>query len=292
MKLQQLIYFHTICKYRNLSRASEELHVSQPALTAAMKALEDEFGVALFYRRSKGMEPTEAGTLLLRRADELLEHAGRVEREMKNYGREHAVLRIGVAPMNETVVFPRLFQRMRERYPGITLEMTEVGSLRSLTMLKGDALDACVISGDAALPAGLCSCELMTLPFAFCTWPDHPLAGRECVTLEEIGRYPLTLLGEGTYLTSYLLSRFADEGITPQIAMKTNQLTMIGQLIRDEVSSSVLLPGILAEDAQVVRLPIEGLRPVRIFLAWKDVSPLSYPLVCLTQAAQSLRDQR
>ena len=56
MTLIQLKYFQTICKYNNITRASAELHVSQPSLSNAVKELEREFGVSLFTRRSRGLE--------------------------------------------------------------------------------------------------------------------------------------------------------------------------------------------------------------------------------------------
>ena len=58
MTLIQLKYFQTICKYNNITRASAELHVSQPSLSNAVKELEREFGVSLFTRRSSGLELT------------------------------------------------------------------------------------------------------------------------------------------------------------------------------------------------------------------------------------------
>ena len=65
MKLLQLKYFLTICEYSNISRAADKLHVSQPSLTAAMKSLEQEFGITLFHRQSRGLILTEEGEIIL-----------------------------------------------------------------------------------------------------------------------------------------------------------------------------------------------------------------------------------
>ena len=65
MKLLQLKYFQTICKYNNITRASNELHVSQPSLSNVIRDLEEEFGVTLFQRLSKGLSLTEEGKVLL-----------------------------------------------------------------------------------------------------------------------------------------------------------------------------------------------------------------------------------
>ena len=68
MKLKQLEYFQTICKYNNITRAAEELHISQPSLSGVIRELEEEFQVPLFHRLSKGLIPTEQGTVLLEEA--------------------------------------------------------------------------------------------------------------------------------------------------------------------------------------------------------------------------------
>ena len=73
MTLIQLKYFQTICKYNNITRASAELHVSQPSLSNAVKELEREFGVSLFTRRSRGLELTPEGRYFLDEADKLLD---------------------------------------------------------------------------------------------------------------------------------------------------------------------------------------------------------------------------
>ena len=75
MTLVQLKYFQTVCKYNNITRASNELHISQPSLSNAIKDLEKEFGISLFYRFSKGLVLTEEGSLFLEETNHLLEHA-------------------------------------------------------------------------------------------------------------------------------------------------------------------------------------------------------------------------
>ena len=65
MKLIQLQYFEVICKHNSFTKASEELHVSQPTLSVAINDLEKEFGVTLFYRQRNGLRITEDGEKLL-----------------------------------------------------------------------------------------------------------------------------------------------------------------------------------------------------------------------------------
>ena len=292
LKLQQLYYFEKICKYRNITRASEELLVSQPALTSAIKSLEEEFGVELFIRRSKGMELTEAGELLLTLSVPLLEHVQNVEREMKNFGHTHAQLRLGVAPLNSTLVFPYIFQLMREQYPDISIQMIESGSPRSLALLKDNKLDACIISGHEDFPSDICSFELTQISFEFYTHADHPLAKQESITLGDLDGETLALLEDETYLTSSLTLLFRQHGISPHVIMKTNQLTAIGQLTRQGVTSTILFAGMMKDDPSLAHCPVKGLDPIPIFLVWKDSRPLPYPVSCLVKASRSFIDTK
>ncbi len=65
MNLNQLKYFYAVCTYGSLSDVSEFLHISQPSLSSAIKALENEFGIVLFQRNHKGMKLTQAGNILI-----------------------------------------------------------------------------------------------------------------------------------------------------------------------------------------------------------------------------------
>lgn len=70
MRLTQLKYFQAVCRYQNMTRAAAELHVSQPSLSNAIHELEDEFGMVLFRRKSRGIALTEQGGDLLQRSRE------------------------------------------------------------------------------------------------------------------------------------------------------------------------------------------------------------------------------
>ena len=76
MELYQLKTFVMVAAEENLTRASERLYTSQPAVSAHIKALEEELGVALFIRSKKGMQLTKEGQLLLPKALEILDSAG------------------------------------------------------------------------------------------------------------------------------------------------------------------------------------------------------------------------
>lgn len=155
MKLKQLEYFRVICKYSNITRAAEELHVSQPSLSSVIRDLEEEFQVPLFHRLSKGLVPTEQGKVLLEEAKLLLGQAEHLTARMQALVSENPVIRLGTPPMMATLIFPRLLRAFSARHPDIRVEMMEHGSLANRSLLLEGRLDAALISAAATPPRHL-----------------------------------------------------------------------------------------------------------------------------------------
>ena len=88
MDIRILRYFIAVAEEGNITKAAARLHVSQPALSTQLAALEDELGQRLFERGARGIELTEKGLVLKRRADDLVDFAERIESEMKANGGE------------------------------------------------------------------------------------------------------------------------------------------------------------------------------------------------------------
>ena len=142
MKLTQLYYFQTICKYQNITRAATELHISQPSLSNAIKELENEFGVPLFFRLSKGLALTDEGRVLLAETDKLLQQAEHLASSMNALKTAGQTIRLGVPPMLAALIFPQLLQAFHAAYPDVSLQMVENGSLTNRNLVLDGVLDA------------------------------------------------------------------------------------------------------------------------------------------------------
>jgi DNA-binding transcriptional LysR family regulator len=122
MLLSQVEGFLEVASHRNLSRAATALHVTQPALTARIQALEAELGTTLFLRGRHGMELTDAGRAFLpyaERAVGALDAGAGLLRELGRGGTGELVL--GAAPAVSTYVLPALLVRYTERFPNVRL---------------------------------------------------------------------------------------------------------------------------------------------------------------------------
>ncbi len=86
MKLNQLYYFKTVCKYNNITKAAEHLHVSQPAITHAIRELERELGIRLFKRTNKNVSLTQEGVLFFQKSSDILSELESLFDEMRDLG--------------------------------------------------------------------------------------------------------------------------------------------------------------------------------------------------------------
>ena len=154
MTLIQLKYFQTICKYNNITRASAELHVSQPSLSNAVKELEREFGVSLFTRRSRGLELTPEGRYFLDEADKLLEQAEQLTTNMKHMSTTDRTLTLGLPAMSGSLVFTDLLRTLYARSPGTHIQVMENGSLANRSKIMDHTLDAAIITRNLTAPSG------------------------------------------------------------------------------------------------------------------------------------------
>ena len=269
MKLSQLRYYEVICKYSNITRASEELHVSQPSLSGVINDLEKEFGVTLFHRQRNGLRMTDEGKRLLELSRSLTAHADAVIAEMIELGHQNNVIKLGLPPMVGSIVFPKLFPLLRERYPNVNLEITETGSLSCISMVVDGSLDAAIISGRRDIPAVLDAVEICAIPIRFYTSIENRLAALTEIDVERIGDAPLVLLPESSPVNQTVRKAYEKIGKKPNIILQTNQLTMIRNLLDNNSASTFLYEGILNPvEENIVGIPLPMDPQTQIRLVW------------------------
>ena len=115
-----------IVELGNMTRAAETLYVAQPALGMQIRQLEQDLGVSLLSRRSRGVQPTAAGTLLHTRELEILDLVERVHEEVAAYDEQVGEpIRLGLTPMLMLVIGPDIVVNLRDRVPQVFLSLVE-----------------------------------------------------------------------------------------------------------------------------------------------------------------------
>ncbi|MBX7000835.1 LysR family transcriptional regulator [Bacillus aerophilus] len=139
MTITQLYIFLKVVEEKNFTKASEILHISQPAVSHAISGLEKTLGVSLFIRdKKKGLEITEIGRKVVPYAKELIRQYESIEHEVKLFSENKAdVIHISGFPSITSVYMPKLISHFKEHYPSIQLSFTE-GSVNKIKELVTD----------------------------------------------------------------------------------------------------------------------------------------------------------
>lgn len=191
LKLKHLRLLALLAETGTLRKTAERLHLSQPAVSQALKEIESAFGGALFVRNRRGVVPNERLRLLMRRAGIALGEIQSAEQELKQHPDPAPVLRIGANLHLLTYLLPEVIRDMRAANPALRFDLRE-GSTSLLLRSLGDGELDCI--------AGRLLPDFSHLPttrgIAF--WPisrgelcvvvnhSHPLAGKRRVTLRDL----------------------------------------------------------------------------------------------------------
>ena len=140
MNLRQLKYFIGVVEAGNMTRAAEQLHVAQTALGMQIRQIEEDLGVALLVRHSRGVEPTKAGTLLHARALAILKLVEEARREVSACEREESEsIRLGITPALMLTSGPEIALTVREKHPQVLLSlMEEMSHMLVESLSRGD----------------------------------------------------------------------------------------------------------------------------------------------------------
>jgi DNA-binding transcriptional LysR family regulator len=251
VRIEQLEYVQAVTRLGSLRRAAEELHLSQPALSEAMRNLERELGVDVLDRHRSGARISDAGRELLPHIAAILEAVDRLRRAADHQHRSSGAVRLGTVNAATVSVLIPAVRKFRELNPDTRVEIV-AGPHSDIerAVLEG-SLDYGLVNlldGDD-VPPQLEVAILVRGCAVLCLRADSPLAKREEIPLDELAREPLVVMRSG-YAMHRLLYRVLD-GRMPHVAYSTDGAEM-GKLLVAEGLGSALLP-----DYSVAHDPLE-----------------------------------
>lgn len=272
MNLNQLKYFYTICIYGSLSDASEYLYISQPSLSAAIKALEKEFGVSLFTRRHQGMELTKEGKMLFEMCRDILVRTEQLENIMKDLGNERSRLRLGVPPMIGSLILPYIYCEFCQFHPDVTLEIVEGGRSELLDKLSEKYLDMVFLLQNKPLDVKYESTKLAQLEIVCCASKDNEISKLQFVSPANLEKMPLVLFENSFFQTEEIKKWFACEKINPNIIMQTNQLSTMLTMISKNVAVGFTFKELTEANQNFVAISTKSPIYVDASLVWQKDS--------------------
>ena len=240
MNITQLKYFNAICEHKTISAAAEQLFVSQPTISNAIKELEEEFGTILFKRHHTGAALTPAGETLLSMSRDLLRRAQQIESVMTDMGKGRKILRLGVPPMIGSMILPRIYGNFATKHPAIQIEITEGGKSELVEKLKNDYLDMIFLSHNKPPEKCFAAQKISTLEIVCCISKSNPLSKRKSISPSELEGKPLVLFKNSFFQTDAVKMMFENANIEPNIVMQTEQLSAVLTMISHNTATGFL----------------------------------------------------
>lgn len=291
MEILQLRYFQTIAKYENMSKAAEELHVSQPSLSSSLSRLERELGKPLFDRIGRRIVLNDYGKYYLKISKNIL---GLIAVSQYSYIQEQETQKLSIGFLNYNDVLLELTNRFLEQYPEVTIDC--FGSTLGVPF---DYSGYDFIAGN----------HPMTFPYVvdklridtcenYVVFPeDHPLAQKSSVSFQDISEEPFCCLrtNKGDYEPVYYTC--IENGFVPRCVYSTNNAYYKFQFFVNGGAKRArgMFPRAWKEACEtipgVVLVPlIEGNKP-DVFLTWrrdKELSPVAARFLDFVQSQLGL----
>lgn len=240
MKLSHVRYFAAVCKYGGMTRAAEEFHVTQPVLTKAIHALEQEFGVSLFQRSGRRLLLTAEGEEFLRQANELLFETDQALLSMHELGRSRKELRIAtMSPIGAFAVSEPIW-RYRQAYPDAAVQISETIKASALEAISCEAADLAVLVTNRISRDAFSVAPFYRSRVVYCMRPEHPLAGRRAVTFSEVVRYPMILEKNDRKKLPVIERQLRRRGLVPEVFLCTQQHGTAFRMLEGELGYFVM----------------------------------------------------
>ena len=229
-----------VARHRHFTRAAEELHVAQSALSHQVRRLEEELGIQLFERTSRRVTPTEAGQAIAARARRVLAEVDGARAEVDEL---RGVLRgrIWIGPLVPAgdVDVPGLLARFSQAHPGVEVGLREGIAADMLRLVAADELDAafCLLAGEisAELAVERLSHDEVVAAFA----PDRaPPAPR--VNVADLAKHQIVAPRRGSAITTALEQRFSDAGEPLRLALESGDPFLLRSLAARGFATAIL----------------------------------------------------
>jgi DNA-binding transcriptional LysR family regulator len=279
--LRQLRVFEAVARHASYSRAAEELHLTQPAVSIQVKQLEHHAGLPLFEQLGRKVHLTAAGR-------ELRSHCLAILRQFREADEALAALkgirggRLAIAVISAgDYFFPRLLAAFCARHEGVSVELIVDNREEVVRRLADNATDLAVMLRPPASP------DMRGEPFApqpqvIVAAPEHRLARRRRIALATLSEEPFVIRERGSDTRISMDEAFAERGFKPRIAMEIKSFETIKQAVMAGMGVSFLSAHTISQELELGRLavlPVEGLPIVRswhvVHLARKRLPPVA-----------------
>lgn len=238
MKLRYLKIFMTVYETLNFTKAGEKLFIAQPAISLAIKELEDFYGVKLFDRLRRQIHPTTYGHRLYQYTTRLFYLLEEMDDTMRNKENTNT-LRIGSSITVGNYLLPKLIASFKTHYPNIKIQVQIINS---------STIEKCILQNEidfALMESSPLAKDIIQIPFMqdhLCTiaHPNHPLAKQKNISLERIAQEDFLLREKGSSLRKVIEGTFLSQGLHIQPLWESTSTYALVEAVQQNLGITTL----------------------------------------------------
>ncbi|WP_307618969.1 LysR family transcriptional regulator [Streptomyces sp. V3I7] len=275
MDLQQMRYVLAVAETASFTRAAEQCHVVQSALSHQVARLEKELGARLFDRTSRRVRLTTAGEAFLPAARQALEAAERARAEVAAAtGEIRGTLTVGSIPTVAAVDLPAVLRDYHQRYPQVRIRLRAGSSERLVEQVRDGGLDAAFLGTQPGFePQGVRDKELAQGQHVAVVAPGHPLAARHQVDLGLLADEAFVDFADGSAARAQSDQAFAAAGLRREVAFEVSGVELMVRMVRQGLGIALLPSTYTAELHGLRCVPVVN-GPIRVErLVWSRFTP-------------------
>jgi DNA-binding transcriptional LysR family regulator len=249
MDIRELRYFVEVVRHNGFGRATEALHVTQPAISRGIKQLEEELGQRLLIREPKAIRLTNEGVILLRHARLILQQVGNLRSELRDAGTAvTGTLRVGLPPGVGSTFFAEVITEFRARCPLVELQIAEFGTNQMENALREGLVEIAA----AMLPLDAQQYEsqrFATEKLVLVIERKHRLARMRSVRLRNLAAETFVLLTEDFRINDLLCNACGLHGFAPKVAGRSSHFDFVIAMVGAGMGVTVLPKGVWDQNA-------------------------------------------
>jgi DNA-binding transcriptional LysR family regulator len=285
MTLHQLRIFNVVSRHLNITKASAELHLSQPSVFQQVKALEESCGFKLYCKVGRGIALTRAGERLCADAREILEKMETLEKRFGVTGRlsETVPLRVGGSHVPSKSILPACLTAFKQNHPLVPITLQSGSSRKIEHLVQNSELDIAVITHSSFSP------ELEYTPLrqekvVLFVSARHPLTRKKTLSVADVAMEPLIVhrglhRGSGE-ITLNILKYIEDQGHMPTVLMECSSGESVKASVMGGAGIGILMQGHLHDEIRRREVKILTVRDVKdliinCFILFQKGNPIS-----------------
>ena len=282
MTIKQFIIFATVARHLNITRASQELHISQPSVSQHLKLLAEDYNVKLFKKSKRGIVLTGSGNLFLTKLMPILAQLDELKRAFVNESTESQVdsLVIGGTYGPSALLLPSLTGVFKRSYPRVELELRSANRPYMERLVLSSEVDIALVTGRPG------SSNLVVEPYrkekllAFVA-RNHPLVSKRELTLTDFARVPLIIHGRKNSANTVtgILQGLQEKGLEPVVAVRCESPDAVKTAVREKIGLGILYQDTVRRElgnGEFIHVKVHGLKlEAESFIIWYKDKPLS-----------------